>query len=380
MHKYDGFGQIAYSYVLPAQYVRKKVDGGFLYVDGLGDGPEHRERNDLPRNYPAYDPKATPLEIREEIKAQTDRYGEQLGFIQYVYNGGVGMLYEKYAVPTHAAGLNDINANAAHSLQEESIAANSFKAEVVIVTGEIDDLVEDEEGLTASDRFAAEIEKFTSPDGSPVMHIKKNQEQDVQVFPLDTSNSREEKLNRSRERVEKVICRLFNVPPIIAGISTEGKLGDNQELVNQLKLFKLTLADRRELLLRGLKQRFPEMAEESFTIEELNLFSFLPPELLSKLSEQELRDIYDLPAPAQAAPATGQPAAPAQAVEEPKLNEAFTNLTGRQLQGIQRIVRKFHKGEMTEAQASLLLQSGFGMTDEQAKVWLITEEEADGTI
>ena len=79
-------------------------------------------------------------------------------------------------------------------------------------------------------------------------------------------------------------------------------------------------------------------------------------------------------------PATGQPAPPAQAAEEPKLNEAFTNLTGRQLQGIQRIVRKFHKGEMTEAQASLLLQSGFGMTDEQAKVWLITEEEADGTI
>ena len=146
VHKYDGFGQIAYSYVLPVQYVRKKVDGGFLYVDGLGDGPEHRERNDLPRNYPAYDPKATPLEIREEIKAQTNLYGEQLGFIQYVYNGVVGMLYEKYAVPTHAAGLNDINANAAHSLQEDSIAANSFKAEVVIVTGEIDDLVEDEEG------------------------------------------------------------------------------------------------------------------------------------------------------------------------------------------------------------------------------------------
>ena len=446
VHKYDGFGQIVHTYVLPAQYVRKKIDGGFLYVDGLGDGPEHRERNDLPRSYPAYDPRATPSEIRQEIARQKAKFGDQIGFIQYVYNGGVGMLYEKYAVPTHAAGLNDINANAAHSLQEESIAANSFKAEVVIVTGVIDNLTKDENELTAADRFAMEIEKFTSPDGSPVMHIQKNQEQDVQVFPLDTSNSREEKLDRSRERVEKVICRLFHVPPVIAGISTEGKLGDNQELVNQLKLFNLTLADKKELLLRGLKQRYPEMAEESFDLEGLNLFSFLPPELLGQLSEQELRDIYDVAAPVQAEPldekiasrfaefgvggvqgilgiqtsvaektvspesavevlkiiygfteeqalkvvggspvvidtATGQPAPAAPVAEEPKLNEAFTNLTGRQLQGIQRIVKKFNKDELTEAQASQLLQNGFGMTDEQAKVWLITlDEEDNGTV
>jgi hypothetical protein len=446
VHKYDAFGKIAHSYVLPVQYIRKKIDGGYLYTDGLGDGPEHRERNEMPRSYPAYDPRATPLEIRAEIARQKAKFGEQIGFIQYVYNGGVGMLYEKYAVPTHAAGLNDINANAAHSLQEESIAANSFKAEVVIVTGTIDNLTEDEDGLTAADRFAMEIEKFTSPDGSPVMHIQKNQEQDVQVFPLDTSNSREEKLDRSRERVEKVICRLFHVPPIIAGISTEGKLGDNQELVNQLKLFHLTLADKKELLLRGLKDRYPETPEEDFDLEALNLFSFLPSELLSKLSEQELRDIYDLAAPVQTEPldekiasrfaefgvggvqgilgiqtsvadkiiseasaievlkiiygfteeqalkvvggspvaidpATGQPAPVAPVAEETKLNEAFTNLTGRQLQGIQRIVRKFSREELTEAQASQLLQSGFGMTDEQAKVWLITQEEEDnGTV
>ena len=253
---------------------------------------------------------------------------------------------------------------------------------MVIVTGTIDNLTEDEDGLTAADRFAMEIEKFTSPDGSPVMHIQKNQEQDVQVFPLDTSNSREEKLDRSRERVEKVICRLFHVPPIIAGISTEGKLGDNQELVNQLKLFHLTLADKKELLLRGLKDRYPETNEDDFDLEALNLFSFLPPELLSQLSVDEMREIYDLPAPTtvQLAPA-GQPAPVAPVAEEAKLNEAFTNLTGRQLQGIQRIVRKFSREELTEAQASQLLQSGFGMTDEQAKVWLITQEEEDnGTV
>ena len=144
----------------------------------------------------------------------------------------------------------------------------------------------------------------------------------------------------------------------------------------------MTLADKKELLLRGLKDRYPETPEEDFDLEALNLFSFLPSELLSQLSVDEMREIYDLPAPVtgQLAP-EGQPAPEAPVAEEAKLNEAFTNLTGRQLQGIQRIVRKFSREELTEAQASQLLQSGFGMTDEQAKVWLITQEEEDnGTV
>lgn len=70
----------------------------------------------------------------------------------------------------------------------------------------------------------------------------------------------------------------------------------------------------------------------------------------------------------------GQPE-PVQA-QEIKTNDALKNLTGRQLQGIQRIVRKFNKEELTFDQAAQLLKQGFGFTDEDVNAWLITPEEA----
>ena len=69
------------------------------------------------------------------------------------------------------------------------------------------------------------------------------------------------------------------------------------------------------------------------------------------------------------------PATLALTQEETKVNESLKNLTGRQLQGIQRIVRKFNKEELTFDQASQLLKSGFGFNDEEVNAWIITPEE-----
>lgn len=58
-------------------------------------------------------------------------------------------------------------------------------------------------------------------------------------------------------------------------------------------------------------------------------------------------------------------------------NTTLTNLTGRQMQGIMRIVRKFNKGELTFEQASSLLSGGFGFTSEEIDSWLFTKEEEE---
>ncbi len=60
---------------------------------------------------------------------------------------------------------------------------------------------------------------------------------------------------------------------------------------------------------------------------------------------------------------------------EPTNNDVLTNLTGRQLQGIQRIVRKYNQGQLTYEQAAILLKSGFGFNDIEAGLWLTTPEE-----
>lgn len=52
------------------------------------------------------------------------------------------------------------------------------------------------------------------------------------------------------------------------------------------------------------------------------------------------------------------------------VNDNIKNLTGKQFQGIERIVRKFKKGQITKDQAKLTLRGGFGFSDEEAETWL----------
>jgi hypothetical protein len=58
-------------------------------------------------------------------------------------------------------------------------------------------------------------------------------------------------------------------------------------------------------------------------------------------------------------------------------NTTLTNLSGRQLQGIQRIVRKYNKDELTYEQAAQLLAGGFGFDEDGIAEWLVTPEEAE---
>lgn len=67
-------------------------------------------------------------------------------------------------------------------------------------------------------------------------------------------------------------------------------------------------------------------------------------------------------------------------VDKPATNDTLTNLTGRQLQNIQRIVRKFNKNELTFEQAKQMLVNGFQFSEQDVNDWLITpEEDGQGT-
>lgn len=58
-------------------------------------------------------------------------------------------------------------------------------------------------------------------------------------------------------------------------------------------------------------------------------------------------------------------------------NQNITNLTGRQFQNLERILRKVQKQVLTEAQGIQMLQQAFGMTDQQARDFIATELESE---
>jgi len=57
-------------------------------------------------------------------------------------------------------------------------------------------------------------------------------------------------------------------------------------------------------------------------------------------------------------------------------NESLKNLSGRQIQGLQRIIRKYNKGELTKSQALIMLKA-FELTDDQAETFLTPEEDGE---
>ena len=57
------------------------------------------------------------------------------------------------------------------------------------------------------------------------------------------------------------------------------------------------------------------------------------------------------------------------------INDNLKNLSGRQMQNLERIVRKFKKGQLTRRQAELTLKSAFNLSDEEVDAWLDSTEE-----
>jgi metal-dependent amidase/aminoacylase/carboxypeptidase family protein len=58
------------------------------------------------------------------------------------------------------------------------------------------------------------------------------------------------------------------------------------------------------------------------------------------------------------------------AEEQIVVNEHLKGMTGRQTQGLLRIVRQYQKGQLTKEQAKMMIQGAFGLTDDQVKLFI----------
>ena len=369
---YNAGGLPAEFYLLPIQNVRRRFDGQFIYGIDLGDPAGFNSFAGRNREIlPPFGTAKTPSDVRAMMAKQMAKHDRQLGELLYIFTPGVGLNYQYYPVPKWSAGLNDINADAALSLHEESQVSNSFKAGVIIQTRPLDKVLKDENEKTEYDYFQEESEKFCSPDGSPILHLETlNGEASATVTALNIQHQMDA-TEKATDRIGRKVCRLFGVPPILCGFATAGKLGESQELVNYMKLFSLTLKKKWELKARMYKALFPEVPKENFETIAIDLFSFLPDNVVAKLTPFQLNEIFKLPKD----PSVAEPIPAAQATEQAEVNEHLKTLTGKQQQNINRIVREYNKGQLKEVQAVMQLTSGFGFTEEEAKAYLAIEEE-----
>jgi hypothetical protein len=423
---------------VPITWIRRR-SSGFVVNPLMGEVGRNSSLDEyIPEFDPTPDPKQRMKRINEEIK----KHGYQVGELYYCFEPKLGRNYHVYPVPDFYSGIEDIQSDAKISTLELTNIAQGWRAQVVIATKKYDNLNEDEHGMTERDHFHETIDDFVGEDAARVMHLEANNADEMPQVTILDNKEIVDMTEKSTIRVGEKVCRLIGVPPILCGFNKAGQLGNVQELKNTIELFNMTITGIQNFITSKLNYLKPYMEggdQLNFELTKLNPFNFLPDFVMQKLSDEELRDMFGLEQTItdndeeiasrfsefgvggvqgilgiQTAVSDGTISLSAgvtvlkviygftdensikmlggsgntidesviieEQSKQPQTNDTLTNLTGRQMQNVQRIVRKFNKGELTFEQAGVMLKDGFGFTDDQVNVWLVTNEEEDGTI
>lgn len=143
------------------------------------------------------------------------------------------------------------------------------------------------------------------------------------------------------------------------GISTAGKLGTRNEIVDHSEYFrKMVIQPYQKQLLWAFDMMVSLKYGKPTTFE------------IKPLSIYEVGDVIEKPI------VEDKEVTPVQA-EQVSINENLKGLKGREYQALMRVVREYNKGKITRQQAVQMLKSGYGLTEEECNVWLGEDEEND---
>ena len=143
------------------------------------------------------------------------------------------------------------------------------------------------------------------------------------------------------------------------GIATAGKLGAANEITEHSEYFrKMVIQPFQNCMLPCFNKLVSIKFEKptTFEIKPLSLF------LTGDVRENPIVD--------------DAPVTPVQVPDQQEMavNENIKKLSGREYQGLLRIVREYNKEKITKGQAMQMLMAGYGLTEEQCAAWLGEEE------
>lgn len=231
------------------------------------------------------------------------------------------------------------------------------------------------------DEFKREMERdFQGIDGDTMLVLwskMKEQFPELEAFP---TNFNYEKLKDVAEQVQHQVVTALQVPPVLAGIQTSGSISKDDItsaaylMYSVVRMNQYILENAFSKILRYWKNT--ALAGADIKIENYRPFpeqEQIDPLVWAEMTSEERRKWI-----AENTNITLMEVAPAlEAAQETGVNETLTNLTGRQLQNIERIVRKFKREQLTFDQAATMLKDGFGFNDDQIAVWLQLDFDAE---
>lgn len=352
---------IAELYHLDYTRVRTNKDNTqFYYRESWGSS--RVGYNNVEKVFPAFNPK--------------NPKGSQVFFMK-VYTPGEGA----YPFPEYLRGLDFIESEIEIGKHTNGNAKTGFSASKSITLYVGSDPPDDLKKKVTKDF----TNTFTGAGGKKfILNFVTKPENTPNIQDLGASDLTKEDFRAVDELVRENIFSAHEVTtPALFGIATPGALGQRTELRDGYEIFKNTYVNGKQ---QFVEQHINRLAKYFGVANPLEIIPTDP--IGAEPIGRDLLAIKDIvprswiyeqlgidSAKYPDAPAISYD--PAVQAMESSTNPILRNLTGRQMQGLERIIRKLKSGTMTDEMARMMLASGYGLTPEEIAAALGTPELGD---
>jgi hypothetical protein len=285
---------------------------------------------------------------------------------------------DAYALPGYLGALNYIESDIEVSKHVLGNAQTGFNASKLITLPNGTPPVEEQRNLDR--RFR---DTFGGSDGKKFMiSFVDNAGQKPIIEDLGASDLTKEDFGRVDTIIQQNIFAGHQITtPTLFGIQEPGQLGTRSQMRDAYEIFKNTYVNDKQQYLEGV---FTRLLSYSGSSSELEIIPVEP--IALELSEAAITQV----APREwilekagideskyiTTPTPTETALPAAQSSE-AVNDNLRSMSGRQWQQMTRIVREFSKGKITREQASMMLRSGYGLSDEEVNTMIGAEDQFD---
>lgn len=287
-------------------------------------------------------------------------------FIRFkYYQPATSKLKGLYPLPSYKGCLTEIKSDIDISTFDANLVLNGFSAGTMVTFFNGEPTPEEKRAI--KEKFAS-IHANPENAGSIVINYANKGDEAAKIEAINADDL-STKFEAIQKRYQSKILIGHNVTnPEIFGVKTEGSsLGNRVSIRESYELMLNTYTKpRQEDLLSFIQsicfQKTGQWIE--FEIEQLDPIGFdLTNDVdLTQDERRKLKGYEPLTAPKVDANGVE--------IKESEVNNTLTNLTGRQFQGLMRIVTKFDNGKLSKESAIALMVSGFGLTKEDALTFL----------
>lgn len=281
--KRNGNSEIAEIKCLPFQDIRKRVDGSFIYNPTLSSVTYKKGEDVIIQAFKGVR-KLTPDEMASILE-----HGE----IYYAYTPTADSPH--YPVPDYYAGIEDVRSSSELQKFDYETVINGFVTSgMLTIIGDLDTETKDSSGRTEYDYFTENLEQFTgsAKDSNGVsgrnklMVVTARTKEEAPVLQQLDAKAIFDSSNTKRELVERAVCRLFGVNPVLVGYADAAVLGNQQALANASNELNNDVNGDQSLITRAFTQLLPD---HDWTITSFRPIQYVPDSLLNELTPSEKR-------------------------------------------------------------------------------------------